>query len=110
MSDFDIPFLLTFGVSLAMVLITYIDMRKRLKEQQVFSKLSMELLGTLKEELKLFREQPKGVSTTKQELKRQKILADREKQQWNKIKDVAKAIGWIWEHTEDDSEEEDDEY
>lgn len=102
MVDFDLPFLLTFGVSLAMVLIAYIDMRKRLKEQQAFSKLSMELLGTLKEELKLFREKPKGVSTTKQELKRQKILADREKQQWKQMKDVAKAIGWILEHTEDD--------
>lgn len=39
-------------------------------------------------------------------MKRQRLLAQREQQQWNQIKDVAKAIGWILEHAEEDFEEE----
>ena len=108
MVDLDVTFLLTFGISLVTAILFYVDMRRRLKEQQEFSKLFMKLLDTLREELKLFKKHSKGVSTTKQELEREKILAQRERQQWKQIKDVAKAIGWILEHTEDDNEE--DEY
>ena len=101
MVDLDLTFFLTFGVSLVTVILFYIDMRRRLTEQQEFSKLFMKLLGTLREELKLFKKQSKGVSATKQELEREKILAQREIQQWRQIKDVAKAIGWLLEYTED---------
>ncbi len=94
--------IVTVCVSIIAVILAYVDMRRRLKEQQEFSKLFMKLLDTLREELKLFKKQSKGVSSTKQELAREKLLAQREGQQWKQIKDVGKAIGWILEHSEDD--------
>lgn len=108
MADFNLPFVLTLSVSIIAVILSYVDIRRRLEEQQEFSKLFMKLLDTLREELKLFKKHSKGISTTRQELEREKILAQREQQQWKQIKDVARAIGWILEHTEDDNEE--DEY
>jgi len=106
LSDLDLPFVLTLGVSIVAVILTYIDMRRRLKQQQDFSKSFVKLVNTLREELKLFRKQSKGVSATGQELEKQKILAQKEQQQWNQLKDIAKGIGWILEHTEEDYEEE----
>ena len=99
---FEFISIITVCVSIIAVILAYVDMRRRLKEQQEFSKLFMKLLDTLREELKLFKKQSKGVSSTKQELAREKLLAQREGQQWKQIKDVGKAIGWILEHTEDD--------
>ena len=65
MSDLPLPFILTLGVSIVAVILTYIDMRRRLKQQQQLSKSFMKLVDTLREELKLFRGQPKRVSATK---------------------------------------------
>lgn len=75
------------------------------KQQQEFSKLFAKLVDTLREELKMFRKQSKGVSATRQEIEKQKILAKREQQQWNQLKDIAKGIGWILELAENDYEE-----
>lgn len=97
----DVTFLLTFGVSLVAVILSYIDIRIRLKQQREFSKSFAKLVNTLREELKLFRKQSK----TSEDIRRQKILAQREQQQWNQIKDVAKAIGWFLEHAEEEYEE-----
>jgi len=33
---------------------------------------------------------------------RQRILAQQEQQQWNRMKDVFKAFGWILEHADDE--------
>jgi hypothetical protein len=63
----------------------------------------VKLVDTLREELKLFRGQPKRVSATKQELEKQKNLAQKE-QQRNQLKDITKGIGWILEHTEKEEE------
>lgn len=62
------------------------------------------LINTLREELRLFRKK----STASDDIERQELLTKREKQQWNRMKDIAKAIGWILEHAEDECEE--DEY
>lgn len=98
----DVTFLLTFGVSLATVILFYVDTRRRLKQEREASQTMAMLINTLREELELFRKQSK----TGEDLKRQKILAQREKQQWKQITDIGKAIGWILEHTEDENEEE----
>jgi len=56
------------------------------------------LINTLREELGLVRKQSK----TSEDLDRQKLLVKREQQQWNRMKDVFKAIGWFLEHAEDE--------
>jgi len=101
MSDFDLPFILTFSVSTIMAILFYIDMRRRLRQQREFSKSMAKLIDTLREELKLFRKK----STTSGDIERQKLLTKREQQQWNRMKDVAKAIGWFLEHAEGGDEE-----
>lgn len=76
-------------------------MRRRLKQEREFSQSMANLINTLREELELFRKQSK----TSEDLTRQRLLAQREQQQWNRMKDVAKTIGWILEHAVDDEEE-----
>lgn len=97
MGNFDLPFVLTLGVSIIAVVISYIDMRRRLKQEREFSQSMANLINTLREELELFRKQSK----TSEDMKRQKLLAQREQQQWNRMKDVAKAIGWFLDYMED---------
>jgi len=102
--NFDLPFVLTLSVSVIAVILTYVDMRRRLTQEREFSQSMAKLINTLREELKLLRKQ----SMTSEDIQRQKLLAQREQQQWNRMKDFAKAIGWILEHAEGDYEE--DEY
>lgn len=100
LSNFDLPFVVALSVSIVAVILTYIDMRRRLKQEREFSKSMANLINTLREELELFRKQ----SRTSEDIQRQRLLAQREQQQWNRIKDFASAIGWILEHAEDDEE------
>ena len=101
MSDFDLAFGLSLSVSIIAVVLTYVDMRRRLKQEREFSQSMADLLKTLKEELELFRKH----SSTTEDIERQKLLAEREQQQYNRLKDFAKAIGWILEHSEENEEE-----
>ena len=73
-------------------------MRRRLKQEKEASKAMANLVSTLREELELFRNRSK----TNEDLERQKLLVEKERQQWNKMKDVSKAIGWLIEHAEDE--------
>jgi len=100
LSVFDLPFILTLGVSIVAVILSYIDMRRRLKQERKFSRSMANLISTLREELELFRKQ----SMTSEDIKRQRLLARREQQQWNRMKDVAKAIGWFLDYVEDTEE------
>ncbi len=99
MSDLDVASALTLSVSIIAVILSYIDMRRRLKQEQEASQSMAELINTLREELELFRKR----SMTNEELQRQKVLVQREKQQWKQITDIGKAIGWILEYSEDKS-------
>ena len=72
-------------------------MRRRLKQEQEFSQSMAELIKTLKEELHLFR-------TSSSDASRQSALAKQEEKQYNRLKDLAKAVGWILEHSEDEEE------
>jgi len=100
LSDFDLPFVLTISVSVVAVILAYIDMRRRLEQERKFSQSMANLINTFREELKLFRKK----SMTSEDVERQKLLAQREQQQWNRMKDVAQAIGWFIEHMEDTEE------
>lgn len=102
MSDFDLVTILTLCVSIVAVILTYIDMRRRLKQEQEFSKSMGRLINTLREELQLFRKK----SMTNDDLKRQQLLAQKGQQQWKRMKDVARGIGWFLDRMEDTEEEE----
>jgi len=93
-----LPFVLTISVSIIAVVITYVDMRRRLKQEREFSKSMANLINTLREELQLFRKPT-------EDLARQQLLAQREKQQWKQLTDIAKGIGWFLEHMEDNEKE-----
>jgi hypothetical protein len=97
-----LPFILSLSVSIIAVILTYIDMRRRLKQEQQLSKSMAKIISTLREELRLFRKK----SMTNEDLERQKLLAQKEKQQWNQMRDVAKAVGWLLERAEGDYGEE----
>lgn len=101
MADLDMAFALTLSVSIIAVVISYIDIRRRLKQDREASKSMALLINTLREELQLFRKQ----SQTSEDIQRQKLLTQREQQQWKRIVDVGKAIGWLWEHTEEENED-----
>lgn len=99
---FDLFSILALCVSIVAVILTYIDMRRRLNQEREFSKSMARLIDTLREELQLFRKK----SMTNEDMERQNLLARREQQQWNRMKDVAKMIGWFLEHAEEREEEE----
>ena len=92
----DLFSILSLSVSIVAVAITYIDMRRRLKQEREVSQQMASLINTLREELELFRKQSK----TSEDLKRQELLARKGKQQWKQITDVAKGIGWLIERFE----------
>jgi ABC-type transport system involved in cytochrome bd biosynthesis fused ATPase/permease subunit len=98
--DYDLVAILSLTVSIIAVVTAYVDMRRRLKAEREFNKSMAKLVNTLREELELFRKQSK----TSEDLERQKHLASQSQRQWNQLKDVAKAIGWILEHSEDNED------
>jgi len=105
LTDFDLPFVFSLSVSIALVVLTYVDMRRRLKQEREFSQSMANLFNTLREELELFRKQSK----TTEDIERQKLLAQQGKQQWKQITDIGKAIGWIFDRIEDNENEENEE-
>jgi len=100
LSDFDLFSILSLFVSIVAIVVAYVDMRKRLKAERDFNKSMAKLVNTLREELDLFRKQSK----TSEDLERQKLLARQSQQQWNRLKDVGKALGWLFEHAEDEED------
>lgn len=70
MADFDLAFVLSLSVSIIAVVLTYVDMRRRLKQERQFSQSMVNLISTLREELELFRKQAK----TTEDVERHKLL------------------------------------
>jgi hypothetical protein len=105
-SDFDLPFVFTISVSIIAVAITYLDMRRRLKQEREFSQSMANLINTLREELELFRKQSK----TSEDIKREELLFKQGKQQWNQIKDIGKLLGWVFKQAQSEEENNEDEY
>jgi len=98
--DFNILSISALCISIVAVILAYVDMRRKLRQEREFSRSMADLIGTLREELELFRKQ----SITGNESKRQQLLTQRENEQWSRLKDVAKAIGWILEHNQEEEE------
>jgi hypothetical protein len=101
LSDFDLPFALSLLVSVAMVVITYVDMRRRLKQEREFSQSMANLINTLREELQLFRKH----SMSDEDLKRQELLVKKGEQQWKQITDIAKGIYRVLKDSEENEED-----
>jgi hypothetical protein len=98
--DYDLVAILSLSVSIIAVIVAYVDMRRRLKQEQELSKSMAELVNTLREELELFRKQSK----TSEDIERQKLLAQQGKQQWKQLTDIAKGIGWFLKQVEENED------
>jgi len=91
LADFNLPFIVSTSIAIVVVILTYVDMRRRLKQEQEFSKSMAELINTLREELQLFRKQ----SSVNLDLELLKILTEREELQWKRIMELGKATGYF---------------
>jgi ABC-type transport system involved in cytochrome bd biosynthesis fused ATPase/permease subunit len=100
MADFDLPFIFTICVSIIAVILTYTDMRRRLKQEREFSQSMANLINTLREELQIFRKQ----SMTSEDLKKQELLVRKEEQQWKQITDIAKGIYRVLKDSEENED------
>ena len=80
-------------------------MRRRLKQEQEFSKSMANLINTLREELELFRKQ----SMTSEDLKRQELLFKQGQQQWKQITDIGKLVGWVIKQAKNEEDENNEE-
>jgi hypothetical protein len=89
LSDFDLAFALSLSVSIIAVVLTYVDMRRRLKQEREFSKSMVELINTLREELQLFRKQSKA----NEDLELLRILMETEDRQWKRTIELGKLTG-----------------
>lgn len=97
--------IVTISVSIVAVVITYIDMRRRLRQEREFSKSMADLINTLREELELSRKQSK----TSEDIKRQELLFKQGQQQWKQITDIGKLVGWVIKQTQNDDYENNEE-
>jgi hypothetical protein len=95
----------TISVSIIAVVITYLDMRRKLKQEREFSKSMANLINTLREELELFRKQSK----TSEDLKRQELLFKQGQQQWKQITDIGKLVLGAIKQAQNEEEENDEE-
>jgi len=98
--------IVTISVSIIAVAITYIDMRRRLKQEREFSQSMANLINTLREELEIFRKQSK----TSEDIKRQELLFKQGQQQWKQITDIGRAIGKILEYAGNAEDNEEGDY
>lgn len=79
-------------ISLIAVILFYIDMRSRLKQEEDASKSMLDLINIMKDELQLFREQMNKGKPSSEELERQKLLQRQEELKWREARDIIKGI------------------
>lgn len=89
-----------------MVILFYIDMRRRLKQEQDASKSMWDLISIMREELTLFREQIGRGRLSNEEFERQKLLQRQQEQKWRQARDIFKGIKWLAENVDDTEDEE----
>jgi len=97
LSDFDLAFTLSLSVSIIAVVLTYVDMRRRLKQEREFSRGMAELINIMREELQLFRKQ----SSINMDLEFLKILTQREELAFKRVMELGKATG-MFKHPKTD--------
>jgi hypothetical protein len=91
----DPTFWIPTVISGIMVILFYIDMRRRLKQEQEASKSMLNLINLMREELILFREQINKGRLSNGELERQKLLQRQQELKWRQTKDILKGIKWL---------------
>ena len=104
MTDFSDPSFyppLVLGV-IALVLAGYALWRQ--KQDRSVAKATFNLLRTMRKEIRTAPTTPTGI-TPQQAIVSQQELRKRDALEWKKLKDVAKAIGWVWDRMNEDDEE-----
>ena len=103
-SDLSDPtFWIPTVISIVAVVLFYVDMRWRLKQEQAASISMLGLISAMREELQLFREQLSKGKLTSEELERQKLLQGKQEHQWRIARDFFKGIGRLLERSEDEN-------
>ncbi len=103
MTDFSDPsFYLPLIVGIvAVVLAGYALWRQ--KQDRSVAKATFNLLRTMRKELQNApTTQPAITPTPKQAIVSQAELRRRDALEWKKLKDVAKALGWVWDRMNED--------
>ncbi|HZY95148.1 MAG TPA: hypothetical protein VFE98_09905 [Candidatus Bathyarchaeia archaeon] len=103
MTDFSDPSLYlpaTLGV-VAVMLACYALWRQ--KQDRGVAKATFNLLRTMRKELRTAPTPPTGITPTPQQsIVSQAELRKRDALEWKKLKDVAKALGWVWDRMNED--------
>jgi hypothetical protein len=102
----EITFWIPVIISVFAVILFYVDMRRRLKQEQDASKSMLDLINVMREELTLFREQIGRGKLSNEEFERQKLLQRQEELKWRKARDIVKGIKWLAENVDDTEDEE----
>jgi hypothetical protein len=101
MADLSDPtFWIPTIVSVAGLLLVYVDMRRRQQSDREASKLMFDLISTMRDELQLLKQQMGNSGLTTQ----QALLQKQEQAQWKRLTDVAKGIAWLWKKMEQGEE------
>jgi hypothetical protein len=105
----DPSFWIPTAIALSAVVLAYFDLRRkqqqdRMTAQQTIktSRQTISLLATLIQEMELMRVSALSSQLSNQQTKQQALLQKKEQDEWNRLKDVGKAIGWILDRAEED--------
>ena len=99
-SDTSLYLPIILGI-VAVVLAAYALWRQ--KQDRSVAKATFNLLRTMRKELQSApTTQPAITPTPKQAIVSQAELRRRDALEWKKLKDVAKALGWVWDRMNED--------
>jgi uncharacterized membrane protein YccC len=106
MADFSDPsFYLPVLIGVIAVVIAGFALWRQVQDRSV-AKASFNLLRTMRKELRTAPTTQPGITPTSQQaIVSQAELRRRDALEWKKLKDVAKALGWVWDRM---NENEDD--
>jgi uncharacterized membrane protein YccC len=106
MTDFSDPsFYLPVLIGVIAVVIAGFALWRQVQDRSV-AKASFNLLRTMRKELRTAPTTQPGITPTSQQaIVSQAELRRRDALEWKKLKDVAKALGWVWDRM---NENEDD--
>lgn len=107
MTDFSDPsFYLPVILGIVAVLIAGYALWRQKQDRSV-AKATFNLLRTMRKELRTApAAQPTIIPTPKQATVSQAELRRRDALEWKKLKDVAKALGWVWDRMNENDDEE----
>ena len=96
----DPTFLVPTIIAVGALVVSVAEIRRERKDREI-SRAMLDLIKTMREDLKRVQQpiyaQSPGILSESE-------LRKREALQWQKLKDVAKAVGWIWDRLEEDDE------